>query len=293
MDKLNLLFTIPFAFLIGINNLVAQEGQIFFFHPTISSTGWIAFDSNLRGEQGVYIIDVSGKNLTQISPDGKTASHPAWSPDGKMLCYESKRDGNYEIYAYDLTTKIETRLTMSDSSDAVPQWISNKEIVFESNRNGTFQLYKMKLGSKKEPVLLSKRLDKIIYPKWSKDGKRVLFSTLFDKDIELCVANSKFKKIQRITFSEGLDAWGDWSTKGDQVVFTSRRSGSNQIYHFDLERKKLTTITTDTENSALPTFLPDDSAIVFMSRQNGKPTTLYKYHLEKKKMEEIKVESKK
>lgn len=257
---------------------MAQNAEVSFFHPAVSLVGVIAFDSNLAGKNAVYVLTKEG-GFDRISTEGYMASHPAWSADGRYLSYESLRDGNFDIYVYDFYEKKELRFTQNGSVDAVSQWRPDNHVIYESNRAGRFQMYEQAFGSHQKAKVITDRVEKINYPVWSHSGKQVLFSTFFDGDMELCLADAAFEKITRLTFSKGVDGWASWSGDDQKIAFTSRRSGTNEIYMINADGSGLESLTTGTENSAMPRFLPDGSGIVFMSRQGGEPSAIYRLDL--------------
>ena len=92
-----------------------------------------------RGIAEVCIIDEDGGNLEVIVSDGVNLhAEPVWSPDGRYLAYRSIRDGQHEIYVYDLETRTEVRVTDDPGIDTEPDWSPDGEwIAIASFRIGT------------------------------------------------------------------------------------------------------------------------------------------------------------
>ncbi len=50
----------------------------------------IPYDLNWNGDFQIFIIDIDGKNLRQLTYEkGRVNSYPSWSPDGKWIAYQS------------------------------------------------------------------------------------------------------------------------------------------------------------------------------------------------------------
>ncbi|MDE0689555.1 MAG: hypothetical protein OXI61_15415 [Candidatus Poribacteria bacterium] len=61
-------------------------------------SGKISFTSDSTGNLDIYIIDIDGKNLVNLTNHPSDDFSPTWSPDGRAFAYVSNRDGNPEIY---------------------------------------------------------------------------------------------------------------------------------------------------------------------------------------------------
>lgn len=79
--------------------------------------------------------------LTNSQPDD---SDLFWSPDGKMVVFNSNRDGNWEIYIMNADGSEQTNLTNNPADDGFPSWSPDGKIIaFQSYRDGNGEIYIM------------------------------------------------------------------------------------------------------------------------------------------------------
>jgi tricorn protease len=73
-------------------------------HPTWSPDGkWIAYISDVTGEEELYLISHDGKEKTQLTTDGHCNRYQlTWSPDSKKLVFSDK---NLKLYYIDIDSK--------------------------------------------------------------------------------------------------------------------------------------------------------------------------------------------
>lgn len=119
--------------------------------------------------QDICVINVDGSQLVNLTND--SASHhyvPAWSPDGMLIAFQSKQDGNTEIYLMNADGSHPVNLTQQSASDHCPSWSPDgQRIVFyrclgEEDR----EVYVMNADGS-EPTALTGNLDEDLYPHWS------------------------------------------------------------------------------------------------------------------------------
>jgi len=101
----------------------------------------IAFVRDINGNYDIWMQDMDGKNLTQLTSTSYGEFEPAWSPDGSHIAFTSNRDskGNVlemSIYVLNISTGTVKRLTNARSAtDGGPAWKDAHTILFHSNRN--------------------------------------------------------------------------------------------------------------------------------------------------------------
>ena len=153
----------------------------------------------------------------QITHNEYWDSWPAWSPDGRKLAFTSERDGNYELYSYDLTSGSETRLTDHPASDAFPAWSpSGSEIAFVSASDGQLEVYVLNLQTMPHAVLrLTSTVEPDVanrYPTWSPDGNWVAFTSLRNGNADIYLIHRQGWGLSNLTKHPAVDdlpAWGD------------------------------------------------------------------------------------
>jgi len=100
----------------------------------------IAFVRETNGNYDIWMQDIDGDNLMQVTNSEYGDFEPAWSSDGKKLAFVSNRDSagdvrNTSIYMLDVSSNRATRLTNAkDATDGGPAWLDNGSVVFHSNR---------------------------------------------------------------------------------------------------------------------------------------------------------------
>jgi TolB protein len=136
----------------------------------------ILFESNLNGSWGLWALD-SGRLAPVVQ--NHPAMRPAWSPDGWWVAYQSERNGNQDLYAIQMKTGEERRLTTIPSREGDPAWSRDgRRLAFVSDRSGTDDLYVMPLGTGEPERTLTSGPEDDIEPAWFPDGSRVVFVRL-------------------------------------------------------------------------------------------------------------------
>ena len=84
----------------------------------------------------IYIMDTDGKNTKRLTNDGSVNTHPRFSPDSRLIVFESSRNGNNEIYIMETDGGNQTRLTNNNFMDSYPAFLPDgHRIAFIAHRD--------------------------------------------------------------------------------------------------------------------------------------------------------------
>ncbi len=226
--------------------------------PQFSPDGkYIAYCSNKSNDyfstSSIYLYDTRDSSEKELV-DG-VSSELSWTPDGRYIVYSKQTRFNpfwyslYDIYAYDLVTKKETRLTRAMRANYPSLSIDGKKIAFVIERDGTCNLYEANVDFNQSRLLNVQKLtnfwhgEQIYTPHWSSDGTKIIFVYSITDSRQLAVYTLKDSSYKFIT-PEGEDSRDPVFVNHDSaVVFSSDRSGIFNLYRIDLRTGEIVPLT--------------------------------------------------
>ncbi len=112
--------------------------------PQISGR-YIAFSSDRRGTEDIYLFDLETKNLIDLpglNSLDTLATHPSVDADGRHIVFTANRQGRTSIYIYDRETRQSRNLTANLLAEVRNPTISadGSRIAFESNAGGHWEI---------------------------------------------------------------------------------------------------------------------------------------------------------
>ncbi len=97
----------------------------------------MVFSSDRDGDAEIFVMEVPGSEVRQLTRNETQEWDLASSPDGTWFAYVSDRDGNPEIYVVRADGTAETRVTDHQGLDINPSWSPDgTQIVFLSSGGG-------------------------------------------------------------------------------------------------------------------------------------------------------------
>ena len=192
----------------------------------------------------------------QVSPDGKWVAHVLSTPDS----VKDKSDTDIWMISWD--GKESVKLTASKEGESKPRWTPDgKYLTFLSSRYETkkSQIWRMDRRGGEAEKLTDLKYSISDYV-WSPDSKKIV---LIIKDQESKEEEEKKdKKAKPIMIDR-------YHFKQDGDGYLERKR--NHLYVFDVETKKLDTLTTGDFDEGSPIWSPDSKKIVFVSNRTADP----------------------
>jgi Tol biopolymer transport system component len=222
--------------------------------PDLSPDGKkVVFFSGRRGTADIYVMNIDGSDVTQLTEDGGNTS-PRWSPDGSRIAFS--HGGSLELMDADG---------------------SGRQTIMQAQSSKTAE--DCHAGS--------------IVGGWSPDGERIVYYAAILAGGEqsrfwLCTITADGSDVDVIVDEDGeLHAEPHWSPDGRRVVYreqdgdcstTGTTSCNYEVYMLDLESGDVTNLTDDPALDIEPTWSSDGEWIVFGSNRGGGNFDLYAIH---------------
>ena len=218
---------------------------------------------------GPVVVAPTPAPATRLTVHDAFDASPVWSPDGRRIAFDSKRDGNWEVYVMNADGTGVTRLTFNDAVDGSPSWSPDgRRIAFDSKRDGNLEIYVMNADGSGVTRLTHNPADDG-YPSWSPDGRRIAFDSKRDGNREIYVMNADRSGVTRLTYNGAADLTPAWSPDGRRIAFDSKRDGNLEIYVMNADGTGVTRLTHNPADDGHPSWSPDGRRIAFASKRDG------------------------
>lgn len=212
----------------------------------------VVFSRNHEGLGYIFLLDVD----SSTKPDPillleDAAWHPTWSPDNTKLAFISMKEGNDDIYIFDINMKSMTQLTDNEACERRSAWNPiEEEIAFLSNNTGNWDLFTIDKTGKHIQNLTNSKYDEIQFS-WSPDGEKIAYVSFeplnhddFRQEIHM-ISKDGSQHIQFTDTKNEHESFPQWSPDGKKIAFLSFGHGQWHIDIVDIEsgdRTRLTTI---------------------------------------------------
>ena len=150
--------------------------------------------------------------------------------------------------------------------------ISQAVVVFRASPTGRSDIYVMNDNGKHVRQLSNTPLSEIM-PRWSPDGKHIVFMRDLGpteeqphaQRFDIFIMDADGSNERRLTHHPQIDVAPTWSPDGKHIAFSSRRSGNGEIHIMELATGSIRQLTKNKPGesySTMPSWSPDGQHIV-------------------------------
>jgi dipeptidyl aminopeptidase/acylaminoacyl peptidase len=203
---------------------------------------------NDRSRSNLWIVDVTGERVRELTHGNWRDSSSVWSPDGKKIAFLSDRDGTTQIHVMWMDTREVAQLTHLEQAPGGLRWSPDgKMLAFTSFVRDTKSILPVKMVDKPRGAKWAEGPTIVDRLSWARDGRGPVpkgYTHIYVLDAELGGTP------RQVTSGEYSHSGAEWSADGTRIFFSAIRKpdveyqrGDSEIYVVDLKTLEITTLT--------------------------------------------------
>jgi len=241
--------------------------------PGVSSTE-VAFISNRDGAKELYIADIDGSNVRQVTRNKTLNEFPSWGPDGDTLLYTSYREGRQAgLYVLSRGGRSPGRV-FKNLRPGAAQYRgvidpTGQKVAFVMSVDGATKIFSIdRSGGNFRQLTDGKSLE--VSPTWSPDGRQIAFVSDRAGGPQVYVMNADGSNPKRITFQGSYNTGPAWSPDGKWIAYETRVGGQYDIWLVDPDGSTNVPLVEHPASDESASWSPDSRKIVFSSSRRGR-----------------------
>ncbi len=201
----------------------------------VSSDGqWLAFDSNLEGNQDIFVMPAAGGEARRVTRDPGDDFSPDFSPDGREIAFYSRRNATRDIYVINTDGTGEQRLTADPGESFHPAFSPDGLQIAYSNGSRPW----MNLLSRDAPTAPWRGPEPIMTDsgfalRWSPDGASLVYDLRGPTGgiATLRLGGTPSMVLRNGTAGLRNSVWPEWSADGQTIYFRAvDETGTQGVY---------------------------------------------------------------
>jgi TolB protein len=230
-----------------------------------------AFTSTRDGKfKEIYVMSPDGGDLQQVTKTQTINVCPSWSPDSRLLLYTSYKRGNPDLYAIDLLSGRDVRISSRPGLNLGGRFSpdgSKIALTIEDKGNPDIVIIDRD-GDLLRRITDSWAID--VSPSWSPDGRRLAFTSNRSGAPQIYIVGVDDGEPRRVTFAGAYNTSPAWSPKGDLIAYVSRADGGFNLFTVKVDGSDTRQLTQAAGDNEDPSWGPDGRYIVFSSSRAGR-----------------------
>ncbi len=224
----------------------------------------ISFSSRIGRFKEIFVMDMDGSNVRQLTDEKSLALSASWDRSGKSLIYTSYRRRMPDLFTLDIASRRSRQITTG----------SDLEIGARFSHDGTKLLTSVSQSQDSDIVLINSQGQVVrrltsqngaidVSPDWSPDDSKVVFCSNRSGGPQIYVMDASGANAHRISFvSSSYCTSPRWAPEGDKIAFVCRADSGFQIFVTDPQGANPLQLTSVGDNED-PDWSPDGRYLVF------------------------------
>jgi Tol biopolymer transport system component len=125
-----------------------------------------------RAHHALWTVPAEGGKAARLTLDNESARHPVWSTDGKSVYYTSGREGTVALWKVDLARRVPERMTLGTGPESDASVSRDGTTIVYSTADEDFNVVVHDISTGAERSFGSRRLEQM--PRFLADGSGVL-----------------------------------------------------------------------------------------------------------------------
>jgi Tol biopolymer transport system component len=233
------------------------------------ATKRILFVSNKNGNEDIFIMELDGSGLKQLTRSTSKDAYPSPSPDGKKIAYTADIDGYWQIMVMDLDGENKVQLTDDPVRSGYPTWsFDGRYIYYEVETEGDWEIYRMNSDGSSRKRLTFNPDAYDWHPFAHPYRQRVIYESGAVGHEDLYIMDYDGDNIEKISKRDARKRVPCMSVDGEYIAFMGYEGETRFVYIMDGDGENIRKIS-DRPNSEHPFISPDNRVIAFNSYVDG------------------------
>lgn len=235
------------------------------------------FVSQRNGVSQLYLLDLTTRQVSQISDTGRGQFAPSVASDSGTLVYSELRGAGYEIFRTEVGSAWRTkratlvglnRMTVDVTDEVSPSVTSDGQTIAFAT---TYGIELITPGGSRQILVPTKSEFSDLSPSISPDGRSVAFVSNRGGNFDIWLYERASSELRQVTRDAGVLGGLNWSSDSKQVAFSLTATSSKQT------GIAMATVATGAikvlseQNDTSPSVSARGDKVIFMSTRDGDP----------------------